>query len=183
MLKADQEEIKSASFSVSAKERFEANRRKREQRLLELLQAVGPPSIGKIGADGCQAVSVLALHSTLETMQKVLGMFETSYRDSPTSITPSVIPSLTDKVLIGQGKKQIFGTQWAQGKEGDVFLIPVEGFGDVNARRMRYGLGPVMRPVNLSSGNAPLGRGRAKKSDQRDFTQEEREDYIKSYVT
>lgn len=182
MLAADQREIKSASRSNKAAERFEENRREREQALLTILDIIGAPSVSKIGADGCQALSVLAIHSTLETMQKVLKAFEDSCNDSLATIPTSVIPPLADKVRIGQGKKQIFGTQWTQGKNGDIFLIAVEDFDKANILRERYELGPIMRPINLSSGEAPLGRGRAQKSDQREFTQEEREEYTKHYL-
>jgi ATP phosphoribosyltransferase len=59
----------------------------RTKRMLEILDEIGAPTIENIDADGSQAVSVLALHSRLTVMKKVLAVLEQSYARTAIAFT------------------------------------------------------------------------------------------------
>lgn len=120
--------------------------------MMEILDKIGMPTTENIGDDGSQAVSVIAIHSRLSIMKKVLDLFEKCYEKDPRSVYHEAIPSLTDWVLILEHKKQKFGTQWMMGADGKFFLPPVEDFKNINSRRAAYGLGKARRPRDLTYG-------------------------------
>jgi hypothetical protein len=109
-----------------------------------------------------------------------LQLFKQSYNKNPGSVYNEAIPSLEDRVLIIEGKKQKFGTQWMLGKDGKFFLLPVEDFPNMNKRRAIYGMGKSRHPLDLTDGvpeKEPF-RPYTKETDQRAPTKEEYEDYV-----
>src|SRR5262245_30146548 len=109
MLAADQQELRACSKAcrhlpqgeaMHIRQRFAVHSRKRSERALEILGRVGAPTIDNVGADGSQAISVLALHARLMTMKTVLRAFKGSHRKNPSSVYYEAIPSLTDRILI-----------------------------------------------------------------------------------
>ena len=57
--------------------------------------------------------------------------------------SPDDVALLTDRVLIRQGKKQLYGTQFQSIKDGRVTFMPIENEGDVDKRRESVGLPPL----------------------------------------
>ncbi len=122
----------------------------RTERMLHILDDVGEPSISNIGVDAAQAVSVLAVHDTLEVLKRVLAAFTTLYGRDRNDTYYQAIPSMTDKVLILERKPQRFGTQWMFDENKQPFLPPVENFDHVNERRAEYDIGPFRWPKSLA---------------------------------
>ncbi len=151
----------------------------RAKRMLKILDEIGAPTIDNIGTDGAQAMSVIALHSKYSIMKQVLAAFEASYRNDPASVYLEVIPSLTDRVLLLERKKQRFGSQWLMGVDGKFFLYPVADFKYMNERRTQYGLDKARHPRDLTYGipKGPLPP-ETQESDQRQPTQEEYDDQM-----
>jgi hypothetical protein len=118
----------------------------RTKEMMNILNKIGAPTINNIGEEASEALCVLALHSDLTAMKKVLKAFQ----DNMGSILINVIPSLQDKVLIFYGEKQKFGTQWVQGEDGKPFLYPLEDFDKASKLREDYGLGVIVRPKIMS---------------------------------
>ncbi len=149
--------------------------------MLAILEEIGEPTIDNIGADGSQAISVLALHSRLSIMKRVLRAFEACYDQDPASVYHEAIPSLTDRVLIIERKEQHFGTQWMLGADGKFFLPTVEDFARMNQRRAAHGLGKAKHPVDLTYGvpKRKPSRPDTHERDQRPPTQEEYDAYIR----
>ncbi|MEO8105019.1 MAG: hypothetical protein ABI602_01650 [Candidatus Saccharibacteria bacterium] len=156
----------------------------RAHKMLEILDIVKAPTITNIGMDGSKAVSLLALHSYLDLMKRVLVVFEQQFARDPAGIYFQAIPPLTDRITILESKSQSFGTNWTIDQDGKPFLITVKNFSDMNKRRAKYGLKPSHRPVNLAVGAAkyPLGKGFAKETDQKDLTDEEYAEYSRDYL-
>ncbi len=177
--KIKSESIKRRKYALVAK-----NCHARARRLLEILDEIKDPTIKNLGADGSSVVPVIALHSYLEVMKKVLSLFEANFKKNPSNIYYQGIPPLKDRILILEHGKQLFGTNWSIDKDGKPFLIPVEDFPNMNYRRAKYGLEPTRRPVNLAIGATkyPLGRGLAKVSDQKPLTKEEYDEYSRHYL-
>jgi len=194
--KIDQETAKSAPAILSKiknKSRF-LNQSKniysqfhvRANRMLEILDIIKLPSIENIGADGCGALLLLAQHSYIGCMQKVLSAIEESLVADPDSFPVENIPSLIDRIMVIKKRKQKFGTQWSiseNGKMETAYLIPVEDFKNMNKRRKKYGLGPAMKVTDLAYGaeKYPLGKGRAEESNQREMTNNEHRIYSRYF--
>ena len=190
ILEEDQREARTSSrkymhaprsdVARKARATFTLHSQQRAVRVLELLDVIGgEPTLENIGADGSQAVSVIALHSRLSVMRKILKAFEASYKKDPASVYYEAIPSLLDRVLIFERKKQKFGTQWMFGTDGKFFLPPVADFSRMNKRRAAHGLNVARHPRDLSYGipkGPPPPETRA--SDQRVPTEAEYTEYV-----
>src|ERR1035437_7101258 len=100
--------------------------RLQSKRMLEILDEIGEPSLSNIGADGAQAMSVLALHGSLNTMKQVLATFNDCYRRNRDDAYYQAIPSLTDCILNLERKPQRFGTQWLFDENKEPYMPPIE---------------------------------------------------------
>lgn len=189
MLEEDQQEIRQCSKAYrrgprsaetyALRDQFVISSNRRLSRVLEILGDIKGPTIGNVGADGSQAISVFALHARLSQMKTILSSFERSYRKDPDSVYYESIPSLTDRILIIERKKQRFGTQWMLGADGKFFLPIVEDFARMNDRRAAYGLGKSKHPIDLTNGipKHEPPRPETQRGDQRAPTEQEYEDF------
>jgi len=152
----------------------------RATRMLQILDAIGAPTIAKLGP-AAEVVSLFALHSYLDEMKKVLELYEKQFAIDPDSIYKEAIPPLTDRIMIAGQRQQKFGTNWSISKDGTWFLIPVVDFAAANKLREKYGLGPIRKPRVLSVGakEYPLGEGPAEPANQKPLTDDEYAEYVK----
>jgi hypothetical protein len=193
MLKQDQKEVRAQSKAYKrapkgastkhSRGRLAVRSLERAERVMEILDEIGLPTIDNIGVDGSQAVSVLTIHSRLSIMKKTLRLFEKCYEQDPSSIYHEAIPALTDWILILERKKQRYGTQWMIGADGTFFLPQVENFKNINKLRAKYGLHRIRQPRDLTYGT-PKGPPplEAQQSDQRPLEQEEYDDIALEYL-
>jgi hypothetical protein len=123
---------------------------RRVKRMLEILDEIGEPSLSNIGKEAAQAVSILAVHDQPDVLRRVLAAFNELYDKNPDDTFYQAIPSMTDWLLILEGKPQRFGTQWLFDKKKQPYLPPVEDFANVNERRAKYGLEPLRWPKSLA---------------------------------
>jgi hypothetical protein len=156
----------------------------RAQRVMDILQEIREPSISYIGREGSEMVSLLALHSYLDEMKTVLSAYQEVYDRNPQDVYNASIPSLTDRIMAFQTRKQLYGNNWMIDSSGNYFLIPVIDFEHMNERRAVFGLGPRMKPVVYASGENkhPLGIGKAEASDQKELTDEEYYEFTKYHL-
>jgi hypothetical protein len=148
-------------------------------RMMAILNEIGDPTVENVGLEASEAVAVIALHSYLGLMKKILRIYEHYYIQDRANIYYQAIPSLVDRIMILEQRRQLFGTNWSLGKNDKPFLIAVEDFSKMNEKRAQYDLEPRRRPVNSAVGAVkyPLGRGLAKKTDQKQLTDEEYEEF------
>jgi hypothetical protein len=162
LLEEDQEEIRNHYKKLKAlgpeEERGLLNQQLNEhchiraKRMMEIIETIKEPSISNIGQEGSEAVSVLALHSYLDEMKKVLATYEEVYKRNPDDVNKESIPSLTDRIMVLEQKNQLFGNNWMLDKSGKYFLVPVKDFEHMNQRRAKYGLNPRMKPTVYAVG-------------------------------
>jgi hypothetical protein len=122
----------------------------RAERMLQILNEVKEPTLTNIGAEGAEAMFVLAQHDTLDTLKQVLAVFTRYYERQKEDTYYQVIPPMADRVLILERKAQKFGTIWLPGKNKIPFLPTVEDFEHINARRAEYDIGPLRWPKSLA---------------------------------
>jgi hypothetical protein len=195
LLEADQREFREFAKLYHAAEpvrrvldahraRLRINSRKRAKRMQEIVRLISRPTISRVGIEASEAIAVIALHSTEQTMREVLKLFTTCYAEEPDDVYYQVIPALLDRTLILEHRKQKFGSQWMQGEDGFSFLYPIEDFAHVNERRVEYGLEPLRRPriVALIDPGQPLVNIPATISDQRLPSEKEFQEYTSDFL-
>ncbi len=106
-----------------------------------LINKFGWPGKSLVGARGNSTVYLVIQHANLETQVKYLPMLQRSVDDSESR--PVDLAYLKDRVLMRQGKKQIYGSQVVFSKTGAPEFSPIEDEKNVNARRSQLGLGPI----------------------------------------
>jgi len=100
---------------------------------------VGPD---KIGGQANQALFLVIQHSNLATQQKYLPMMREAVKNKNAS--GSSLALLEDRVALGEGRKQVYGSQIGRNKEsGKYYVLPLEDPDHVDERRAAVGLGPL----------------------------------------
>jgi hypothetical protein len=107
---------------------------------------------GWLGADvvGVQGNSTLFLviqHSNQATQEKYLPMMREAVKQG--KARGSSLALLEDRVALGQGKRQIYGSQIGRNPETQVYYVsPLDDPDNVDKRRAEVGLGPLSDYVN-----------------------------------
>jgi hypothetical protein len=97
---------------------------------------------GLVGVEGIGAAFLIIQHSPdIEFKTQMLPHLKKSYLNDE-GITAEQVALLTDRVLISQGKKQIYGTQ-ADVVESKIVFKPIEDKANVDKRRMEMKLPPL----------------------------------------
>jgi hypothetical protein len=125
----------------------------RTDRLKQIIDEHGWPTIGLVGNDGEDAAWTIAQHSDLDKpfQAKALKMLRKAVADKQAS--PGNLAYLEDRVAVGKGKPQLYGTQMGCGPDGPKPATPIKDKDDVEQRRKRAGLGPLadyiaeMKPI------------------------------------
>lgn len=94
-----------------------------------------------VGSKGNQAVFIVIQHADLATQEKYLPVMQKSVDEGESSASDFAM--LQDRVLMRQGKKQIYGSQVVFSKTGEQVFYPIEDEKNVNARRAKVGLQPI----------------------------------------
>lgn len=95
-----------------------------------------------VGIEGVSAAFLIIQHSSdIKFKAKMLPYLETSYLNNE-GITGQQLALLTDRVLIAQGNKQLYGTQ-ADLIEGQIVFSPIEDKANVDKRRAKMKMPPL----------------------------------------
>ena len=108
------------------------------KRLKDMVEAMGWPSITMVGEGASQAAWLLVQHApSLDFMKHCLELMKALPKNE---VNPANIAYLEDRVLMMDGKPQIYGTQF-QGIGKDLKVYRIEDPEHVNERRASVGLG------------------------------------------
>lgn len=95
-----------------------------------------------VGGQGNGALFLVIQHSDQKTQEKYLPMMREAVKNGKAS--GSSLALLEDRVALGKGKKQIYGSQIHRDqKTGKYFVAPIEDEPNVNKRRAEVGLEPL----------------------------------------
>ncbi len=115
--------------------------RKHQARLKEIIVKYGWPGLNMVGKDASQSAWLIAQHADMDPalQKKCLELMKAAPKGE---VDPSNVAYLTDRVLIGEKKKQLYGTQLV-GKNGVLEPQPIEDEANVDKRRAEVGLPPL----------------------------------------
>lgn len=111
------------------------------QRLGEIVEQHGWPTYTLVGKDGAQSAWLLVQHADLSPkfQRQCLDLMAKVPRDE---ISQQNVAYLTDRVLLAEGKKQLYGTQFTL-INGAWSARPLEDESNVDKRRAAVGLPPL----------------------------------------
>lgn len=106
----------------------------------KILDEHGLLGIDKVGTEGAAALWLVIQHATLAEQEKYLPMLERAVEEG--ELVPYQLAYLKDRIRMRQGKRQIYGSQFAT-FEGKRVLYPVENLETINETRRAIGLGRI----------------------------------------
>jgi len=111
----------------------------------------GWPGISLVGEDGAKAAFLIAQHADTDPafQAQVLPLLQAALARHDAA--PEDVALLTDRVLLAQGKPQLYGSQFKNNDDGSMSLKPVEDEANLDERRRRMGLVPLAEYKKLLS--------------------------------
>jgi len=109
-------------------------------KVTKILDKHGWVGADKVGGQANQTLFLVIQHSDLPTQQKYLPMMREAVKNKNAS--SSALALLEDRVALGEGKKQIYGSQIGFDKDTNInYVLPLEDPDTVDQRRASVGLG------------------------------------------
>lgn len=105
-----------------------------------IVRQYGWPTPPLVGRDGTEAAFLLVQHANLAFQKEMLPLVKKAYKSGDLSGQSYAL--LLDRVLVGQGKRQVYGTQ-AKLKGNEFVPDPIEDEANVDKRRAEVGLPPL----------------------------------------
>jgi hypothetical protein len=101
-----------------------------------------------ISRQGNLTVFLVIQHADQKTQEKYLPMMREAAKKG--NANPSNLALLEDRVAIGKGKKQIYGSQINRDPEtGEYYVLPLEDPDKVDKRRAEVGLGTIQEYISF----------------------------------
>ncbi len=95
-----------------------------------------------VGFNGNRTLFLVIQHADLATQENYLPMMREAVKKG--KAVPAQLALLEDRVALGQGKKQIYGSQIGRDPETELYYVsPLEDPDNVDKRRAEVGLGPL----------------------------------------
>jgi hypothetical protein len=101
---------------------------------------LGPEEVGK---DGSSSIFLVIQHAELPTQEKYFPMMKEAVKNK--KARPQDLALLEDRILMRQGKKQIYGSQITSGPDGIMKVHPIDDPANVDKRRADIGLPPMAK--------------------------------------
>lgn len=100
----------------------------------------------EVGNRGNSTLFLVIQHSDLATQQKYLPMMREAVKNGKAQ--SSSLALLEDRVALGLGKKQIYGSQISRDNNGEYFVMDLDDPDNVNKRRKEVGLNSIEEYIN-----------------------------------
>lgn len=137
--------VKYGAKSNEMRKQWEKIRKKDKSNLAiieEILRKHGWLSSKQIGQKGNAALFLVIQHSNQQTQEKYLPLIRKAFKEGKASA--SNIALLEDRVALGKGRLQIYGSQIGSDEEtGEMYVLPLIDPQNVNQRRVSIGLDSI----------------------------------------
>ena len=110
-------------------------------RLVAIVNEHGWPGASLVGETAASGAFLVLQHADPGFQKNYLPLVRAAA--DANELPPSWLPLLEDRVLLYDGKNQIYGTQITQTKDGKPTLWPIDDEAHVDERRARVGLEPL----------------------------------------
>ncbi len=112
------------------------------QFMKKVIDRHGWPGKSLVGEEAANAAWLLVQHADAdrEFQNRCLGLIKAAFDKG--EVTGQQVAYLTDRVLVGQGRKQVYGTQFRL-VDGEMQPAPIEDEANVDVRRKEVGLPPL----------------------------------------
>jgi hypothetical protein len=110
-------------------------------RLVEILERHGWPGRSLVGETACQGAFLVLQHADLAVQKRYLPLVRAA--TAAGEIERTALPLLEDRVLMAEGRKQIYGSQLSRAADGRIEPWPIEDPARVDERRASVGLEPL----------------------------------------
>lgn len=111
-------------------------------KVTEILDTYGWVGADKVGGQANQTLFLVIQHADLKTQQKYLPLMREAVKNKKAS--SSALALLEDRVALGEGKRQIYGSQIGRDNKTEKFyVLPLDDPDNVDKRRASMGLGPL----------------------------------------
>jgi len=113
--------------------------------LKKIINTYGWPTISMVGKRPSMNAWLIVQHADhdIRFQKKVLNNFKKIYTENPQDIDIRNIAYLSDRILVKEKKRQIFGTQFHWNKKGQLVSFPISNRKDVDRLRDNYNLPPL----------------------------------------
>lgn len=115
----------------------------RTARLQQIIAAHGWPTIDLVGRDGADAAWVIAQHSDTDPAFQARALELITAAAEAGQASRGNVAYLSDRVAVGQGRPQTYGTQIGCGPDGPQPATPIADEATVDERRAAAGLEPL----------------------------------------
>lgn len=112
------------------------------RRISEIIDKDGYPTIDKIGVEASDALWLLVQHADLDRDFQIKCL-ELMKKLPNGNINKKNIAYLEDRVRVGMGKLQLYGTQFHRREDGKLVLRDIEDIDNVDRRREEMNLGTL----------------------------------------
>ena len=121
-------------------------------KLKKMIAKRGWPTPAAVGDIGVAAAFLIVQHADRDRafQREMLPVIETAFRAGGDGITGEDFALLTDRVRIGDGRPQLYGTQFDI-RERKIVVKPVESPEQLDARRASLGLPPMDQYLRLAA--------------------------------
>src|SRR3954465_15809137 len=146
-----QENGDNAERATKAESERAAIHEQHRSKLRTILQTHGWPGRDVVGEDGSQATLALLQEECTdsELLKRAIPLLQTAVQHRAASI--SDLARLIDAARLGEGRMQVYGTQYRAAQDGRPIRFPVEDLEHVDARRRLVGL-PSLRSQEQAMG-------------------------------
>ncbi len=124
------------------------------ERMKEIVDEIGWPTISKVGKDASHKAWVLVQHADhdLPFQQLCLSLMKEA---SISEVNVENIVYLEDRLRVSMGQKQLYGTQFYQDNNQHI-PEPIEDEVNVNTRRALVGMGPLQDQIDMMYRECPF---------------------------
>ena len=112
------------------------------QRMKEIVEHMGWPTRSKVGGSASEMAWLLVQHADLDRafQKECLALMKAQ---AAGEVSPANIAYLEDRVRVGEGRPQVYGTQFYADEAGNFGPRPIEDPDHVDERRQAVGLQPL----------------------------------------
>ena len=112
-----------------------------------ILDTQGWPNKNRIGKKGTSTLFFVIQHADLNTQKKYLQMITEAVKDG--NLQKRQFAMFYDRLLLRQGKRQVYGTQLAMSKESEnPYILPLNDAKNVDKRRAEMDLNTMQENLN-----------------------------------